>query len=285
MDSDTTSIVIYLIASLTIIYFLYGSHILQLLSLGRILDQKRLGAKHAVPLPWFIGLFVGTTVMTYLETFTLIHRAIVEFFLALEGESPFDASTSPSIRFIRCLLPIIVNMATDGILIHHHHLRSTSVEQRPAISKLLLAALFTNVSGLIGLFFLALEDKQDTLHFITLSISTLLHLLIGQHATRQAPIGVESDEKSSTTKFAGFGIIMQRGSLFPLILVVHLSITASSAGRWLSDVLPISSLVACIAQTMTVVRTQLEKNAECMEEVILNVSRSLEEGPYCDAKV
>uniref|UniRef100_A0A0W0G4V2 Uncharacterized protein n=1 Tax=Moniliophthora roreri TaxID=221103 RepID=A0A0W0G4V2_MONRR len=281
MDSDTTSIVIYLIASLTIIYFLYGSHILQLLSLGRILDQKRLGAKHAVPLPWFIGLFVGTTVMTYLETFTLIHRAIVEFFLALEGESPFDASTSPNLSDVFSLS----SMATDGILIHHHHLRSTSVEQRPAISKLLLAALFTNVSGLIGLFFLALEDKQDTLHFITLSISTLLHLLIGQHATRQAPIGVESDEKSSTTKFAGFGIIMQRGSLFPLILVVHLSITASSAGRWLSDVLPISSLVACIAQTMTVVRTQLEKNAECMEEVILNVSRSLEEGPYCDAKV
>ncbi|ESK87742.1 hypothetical protein Moror_11279 [Moniliophthora roreri MCA 2997] len=270
-------VVIYPIATLSVMYFTYGVYVL-LFGTATHLLWRRISSNSNIKLhlPWVVVLFVISTSMVVVQT-TFIVRCAVPEFQAVKEDNPGPLQRSPKLNdpllqvIAYQMLPVISNAIADSMLIHRCHIIWGSNFKKPITYPLIAMSIITTVMNFASVLMNSNEylvNRQINLVYwfgiageaLFAAVNLILTLLTaGRIWWIMWRARVHNNPLSKYGSLASINrIILESGMIYPISIVVHLSTSVSVKTENIPvDLLPIIVLIAGIAPTLIVVRTSM----------------------------
>ncbi|KAG7092857.1 hypothetical protein E1B28_009172 [Marasmius oreades] len=274
---DVGQVIIYPIVTVTVMCIAYGFYIALFSRCIQLLRHD--GVSRRSLYVWStVTLFVMSTGMVAVEITKVLQQSVVEFtsaktrdFLPLYNFATHDTHKIITIAF-GSTLPIIANAAADFILIHRCYV-VWGFKKRILIPVIVASFAVNLISSIATIMLiiglrdtriksnLAIAENAQNIQAVGFIMSATfnlaLTLLTGGRIwwiTRCA--GPSRTYYVVTTMNK---IILESGMLYPLVMIVHLSITNTFADFQLPiDTLPLVVLAAGIAPTLIIVRIRLD---------------------------
>uniref|UniRef100_A0A0W0FAI5 Uncharacterized protein n=1 Tax=Moniliophthora roreri TaxID=221103 RepID=A0A0W0FAI5_MONRR len=280
--------IVYPIASLSVVYFVYGFYALLFgTSIYMMCNRQRADGRNSrFYLSLTVALFVLVTIFVVVDTADMVRDTILRFntvetgdYLPLVEYLNHDAAKTAS-YFLIITIPMLLNgLHADTSLLSH-------MEFKKAIGP------FTHCNGAIGIVGAviftvgvrntsiksnySLTDLGNKINFannvVTVVFNSLLTLLTAgriwwiHRQVRSRGIHSTTDNSiSSVTR-----ILMESGLLYPISTIAAL-IVSNHFESIPVDLTPIPAFAAGIAPTLIIVRAQLGKNIESLQEAVPDI--------------
>ncbi|KAF9265721.1 hypothetical protein L218DRAFT_924262 [Marasmius fiardii PR-910] len=272
---EVGQVVIFPIVTVMVMCIVYGFSIALFALCIHLLRQGRMRFQ-TLYISFIAILFVLATSMVAVEVMKMIQESVEEFvfiktgnFLPLYNFLKHD-TLKTTIYALGIILPILANIAADSILIHRCYVVWGST--RRILLPLVLASFAVNVTSSTGaiMFIIGIRDTRISSNIalvktggniqavgmiLSASFNSILTLLTAGRVWRITRTLRSSSTYNLTTMNR---IILESGMLYPLAMIIHLSITnAFPQYHTPFDTLPLVVLAAGIAPTLIIVRIRL----------------------------
>ncbi|ESK84699.1 hypothetical protein Moror_632 [Moniliophthora roreri MCA 2997] len=287
-------VIIDLISSLSVMYFLYGFYVLLFgtcisMMTSRHRKQGQEGRNHTLYLSLMAALFGLSSILVISYTADRVHASAIFYSALATGdatllENYLDHDTQKTVTYaFLVLVPIILNVTAESMLIHRCYL-IWNAKKRVAVPLLVWSAV-TNTAGLVGASMVIVNksDSSTSVHqrifalgdiigfsysISSLVLNTVLTLLT---AGRIWWIyrGLEAYGVHTSDVLARIPrIILESGVLYPLVTIVGTIVINVRLTFIPFDFAPTAALAAGIAPTLIVVRAKLGKSVESMQQQV-----------------
>ncbi|KAI3618231.1 hypothetical protein WG66_005591 [Moniliophthora roreri] len=281
--------IVYPIASLSAVYFVYGFYgLLFGTSIYMMRNRHKVhGKNNRFYLLLTVALFILVTIFVVVDTADMIRDTIFRFntvetgnYLPFLGYLRNDTAKTAS-YFLIIAVPILLNFTADCMLLHRCYVLW---RPRKLVGLLLVAILFiVTAIGIVGAVIIiigarntsiesnrSLIDLGNKIDFANnvaavvfnslLTLSTAGRIIWIHRQVRSRGIHTTDNFMSPVTR-----IVLESGLLYPISTIAALIVS----GNFVSipfDLTPIPVFAAGIAPTLIIVRAQLGKNIESLQE-------------------
>ncbi|KAF9259811.1 hypothetical protein L218DRAFT_989919 [Marasmius fiardii PR-910] len=272
---DVLNVIVFPIVTVMVMFIVYGFYI-ALFALCVYLLRQGEGRFRTLYFSSVAVLFVISTSMVAVETAQELQESVVLFksvrtqdFLPFLKFTTHD-TTKTIIYAFRCILPVAANAAADFILIHRCYAVWGSTKR--ILVPLILASFVVNVISSTGMIMIiigstdtrvrsnrVLIENGQTIGAVGLIISAAFNSVLTLLTAGRIWWITRSVRKSKTYLLTTMNkIIFESGMIYPLIIILHLSIRNGLPQYYVPlDTLPVVVIAAAIAPTLIIVRIRL----------------------------
>ncbi|ESK92601.1 hypothetical protein Moror_4400 [Moniliophthora roreri MCA 2997] len=298
---DVTSIlsvqytVIFSIATLSAIYFVYGLYVLLFgaaVYLMRSRQQRNERLNWNLYLSLTVILFVFSTVYVVIETVSLVRDSIIRFtavktrdYEPLVDYWTHDGYKTASVAFV-LLIPIILNITAEAMLIHRCYLIWSS-SKRVGLP-LVVASVLTNIIGVVDAVLILVDINSESSNldsdnvgkavgvvYGTTSVivnSVLTLLTAGRIWWIHRQVRAHGVHTSDKLMHSVSRIILESGLLYPAMSMINLiTFYTATIDDLPLDFGPLVTLSAGIAPTLIMVRARLGKSVESLQDKVSDI--------------
>ncbi|ESK89059.1 hypothetical protein Moror_5334 [Moniliophthora roreri MCA 2997] len=299
---STTSTIVFPIANLSVLYFVYGFYVLLFgtcvyIMLRRQKDDER--PNHKLYLWISVILFILSTVFVVVYTISLVSGSIIRFnavktqdYLPLVLHLTRDVENTIIIS-LQLLVTVLLNIAADYMLIHRCYVIWDS-KKRVALP-LIIASVIINALGIVETVMTTIgssdRDVQSNneisnygllLNFVFELLSVILNSMVtlltaGRIWWIYRQIHAQGILKRDVFIQSVSRIILESGSLYPVLGIIGMILANETSSQRITidempiDFFPLIRLSAGIAPTLIIVRAKLGKNVESLQDQVSDI--------------